>query len=80
MIIKFTAKCSDCFNMTVYDANGHSVLETDGRVPDFLGDWGDNVRLMIDTETGMVKNWDIKKKQFEEWLEEEKQKDTDSDE
>jgi hypothetical protein len=59
MIIHISAKCSDLFSMSVYNAQGQAVGEYDGYVPDFFpGEhYGDYVALTIDTQTGKILNW-----------------------
>ena len=56
--ISISAKCSDLCFTTVIDANGDTIKESDGYVPDNIGiGGGDYVDLDIDIETGTIVNW-----------------------
>lgn len=51
-------KCRDEFTMRVDDADGDVLKHYEGYVPSVVpGDYGDYLNLVIDVETGMIKNW-----------------------
>ena len=58
MILRITAKCSDMFYAEI--VNGDERIEYDGYVPKFMpGEhYGDYVQLDIDTDTGLIINWE----------------------
>jgi len=61
MILTFSAKCSDCFNLS------SEGIDYCGYPPYFLGGV-DYIRLEIEVETRTILNW--KPKKVKEWLEE----------
>lgn len=54
-----TAKCSDLCHVDFRDANGNSLGERDGYVPDWMPEehYGDYVELEIEVATGKILNW-----------------------
>ncbi len=57
-IISFSAKCSDCFSMSVWNENDRQLASYQGYVPSFIpGEYGDYVAMKIDIETGRILNW-----------------------
>lgn len=62
VILSFTAKCSDCFGMTISDDATDEYIRFNGYVPYDIGiGGGDYVEIKIDIETGEIINWDPKK-------------------
>lgn len=59
MILCMSAKCSDMFSGTIFNAETEEELfNYDGYVPGDLGvGSGDYVELKIDLETGKILNW-----------------------
>jgi len=56
--ISFSCKCSDCFSMSVFDANNNKIAGYHGYVPSFIpGKYGDYVCMTIDIETGVILDW-----------------------
>jgi hypothetical protein len=58
-IISISAKCSDLFDATFLDAQGHELGSYSGYVPEFFPEdhYGDYVILDIDVATGKITNW-----------------------
>ncbi len=57
-IISISAKCSDCFSMSVKDANNQDLAYYHGYVPNFMpGPGGDYVKMDIGIEAGRILNW-----------------------
>lgn len=59
--IEISAKCADLCWIAARDANGETVAEGDGYVPDFMpGEhYGDYVQLTIDVATGRIVDWEV---------------------
>ncbi len=68
MLLVISAKCNDLCNVDVIDKHDKTVYSEYGYAPyiDCIGG-GDYVELEIDTETGMIMNWN--QEDFSVWLE-----------
>lgn len=67
--IEIMAKVADRLNLRLY-SNGSCISEYNGYVPSFLGKSSDDLKLMIDIDTGQILNWQKPSaSQLEEFLE-----------
>lgn len=60
-VLKLHLKVRDDFTATLEDAEGQTLTEYDGYVPNFMpGEhYGDYVILDIDIDTGIILNWSV---------------------
>lgn len=56
--VRIQAHCRDCFDASLKDENGNTLMEHQGYVAKwFPAGSGDDVRMEIDNETGRILNW-----------------------
>jgi len=68
--MEITSHSRDMNVIELKDSSGKTLFERDGYLPSFLpGGGGDDLRLTVDIDTGMILNWKVTKDAIEGWIE-----------